>query len=83
MLRRLWWRRFHLLVRVGWMTATSGKKRTVTQTAIGLGMMSAGFYLRRSRKTSPVYTHTLDPGKTVRIRVYRGDAAASQAIVKT
>ncbi|GMQ98520.1 MAG: hypothetical protein BMS9Abin17_1035 [Acidimicrobiia bacterium] len=82
-LRRRWWRRFHPLVRIGWLTATSGRSRTVTQTVLGVGMMGAGFYLRRSQKLSPIYTHVLDPGEAVRIRVYRGDAAMSEAIVKT
>jgi len=82
-LRRVWWRRFHPLVRMGWLTVTSGRSRTVSQTVIGAGMMGAGFYLRRSQRVSPIYTHVLDPGEAVRIRVYRGDAAVSEAIVRT
>jgi len=82
-LRRIWWRRFHPLVRMGWLTVTSGRGRTVTQTAIGAGMMGAGLYLQRSQRTSPIYTHVLDRGEAVRIRVYRGNAAVSEAIVRT
>jgi len=82
-LRRRWRRRFHPLVRLGWLAATSGKHRTITQTAIGVGMMGAGFYLRQSQKVSPIYTHVLDPGEAVRIRVYRGDAAVGEATVRT
>jgi hypothetical protein len=82
-LRRIWWRRFHPLVRMGWLTATSGRSRTVTQTAIGAGMMGVGLYLRRSQRISPIYTHVLDREEAVRIRVYHGNAAVSEAIVRT
>lgn len=80
-MRRVWWRQFHPLVRVGWIAATAGNRRTVTQTAIGIGLMGAGVYVRRSGKRTPIYTHTIGQGETVRIRVYRGDAA-SEAIVR-
>jgi len=80
--RRWWWKRFHPLVRIGWITATAGRRRPVTQTAIGVGLMTAGVLLRRTKKNEPVYTHVVDPGQTVRIRVYRGDSVASEAIVR-
>ncbi|NHZ70968.1 MAG: LPXTG cell wall anchor domain-containing protein [Proteobacteria bacterium] len=86
--RRLLYRRrirFHPLVRLGWYTTTAGSSHTVTQTAVGLSMMGLGLYMRRSRRRSqmPIYTHVVDSGKTVRIRVFRGDAAVSEAIVRT
>ena len=81
-LRRRWWRRFHPIVRLGWIASTSGRSRTTTQTAIGVGLMGAGLYLRRAQKVSPIYTHVLDSGDAVRIRVYRGDASMSEAVVR-
>lgn len=77
--------RFHPLVRLGWYTTTAGSSHTVTQTALGLGMMGLGVYMKRSqrRKRSPIYTHVVDSGSTVRIRVLRGNAAVSEAIVRT
>jgi len=81
LVRRYWWRRFHPLARIGWITATAGRRRPVTQTAIGLGLMGAGVMLRRNRSVTPIYTHVVDAGQTVRIDVYRGDNAASRAIV--
>ena len=83
LIRHRWWRRFHPLVRIGWIAMTAGKRRPVTQTAIGLGLMGAGVMLRRTRNNEPIYTHLVGPGKTVRIRVYRGENAASEAIVRT
>ena len=82
-MRRWWWRRFHPFVRIGWIAATAGKRRPMTQTAIGLGLMGAGMFLRRSSAQKPIYTHVVDPGQTVRIRVYRGESAMSEAIVRT
>jgi len=55
----------------------------MTQTAIGLGLMGAGMLLRRNSAQKPIYTHVVDPGQTVRIRVYRGEGAMSEAIVRT
>ncbi len=82
LVRRWWWKRFHPLVRIGWTAATAGRRRPVSQTAIGLGLMGAGVMLRRSKSNAPIYTHVVDPGQTVRIRVYRGDNVASEAIVR-
>ncbi len=83
LIRRRWWKRVHPLVRIGWITATAGKRRPVTQTAIGIGLMGAGVMLRHTRRNEPIYTHTIDPGQTVRIRVYRGTNVASEAVVRT
>ena len=82
LVRRWWWKRFHPLVRVGWMTATAGRRRPPAQTAIGLGLMGAGVVLRRTRSNEPIYTHVVDPGQMVHIRVYRGGSVASEAIVR-
>ena len=82
-IRQWWWSRFHPLVRVGWAAATAGRTRPATQTAIGIGLMGAGLLLRRSRRTSPIYTHTARQGETVRIRVLQGRDAVSEAIVHT
>jgi len=82
-IRQWWWNRFHPLVRVGWTTATAGRTRPATQTAIGIGLIGAGLLLRRSRRTAPIYTHVADQGETVRIRVLQGRDAVSEAIVHT
>lgn len=84
-LRRAWWKRFHPLVRIGWYAATAGKTRPASQTAVGIGMVVAGILLRRSNKASndPIYVHTVNPGETTRIRVYRGTSAPSEVTVRT
>jgi len=84
-LRRSWWRRFHPLVRAGWYAATMGQTRPTSQTALGIGMMAAGILLRRSQKArkTPIYVHTVSPGETTRIRVYRGTSAPSEVTVRT
>ncbi len=85
-LRRLWWGRFHPLVRVGWTIALAGRRehRSQAQKVFGIGLMATGFALRRrSRRFRPVYTHVVEPGQTVGIRVFRGESAASEAIVRT
>ena len=82
-LKRRWWKRFHPLVRVGWITATAGKRRPTTQTAIGVSLMAAGIILRRISSVKPIYTHVLDPDQTVRIRVFQGDNAMSEATVRS
>ena len=84
-LRLAWWRRFHPLVRVGWYVASAGSTRAPVQTAVGVSMMAAGLMLRRSQKSrnKPVYTHTVSPGETTRIRVYRGTSAPSELILRT
>jgi len=71
------------LVRIGWATATSGKTRPATQTAIGVGLIGAGLILRRTHRSVPIYTHIADKGETVRIRVHQGRDAVSEAIVHT
>jgi len=81
---RSWaWKRFHPLVRIGWITATAGRTRPATQTAIGLGLMGAGLLLRRSHRSQPIYTHVSEPGETVRIRVFQGAHAVGEAEVRT
>ena len=84
-LRRMWWKRFHPLVRIGWYAATAGTTRPASQTAVGVGMMAAGILLRRSHKArrSPIYVHKVSPGETTRIRVYRGASPPSEVIVRT
>lgn len=84
-LRRAWWRRFHPIVRIGWYAATRGETRPAAQTAIGIGMMAAGIMLRRSQKSRnrPIYVHTVNPGETTRIRVYRGTSPPNEVIVRT
>lgn len=73
------------MVRIGWYAATRGETRPVAQTAIGIGMMAAGIILRRSQKArnKPIYVHTINPGETTRIRVYRGRSAPNEVIVRT
>jgi len=44
--------------------------------------MTAGMLLRRTRANEPIYTHVVDPGHSVRIRVYRGHNVAGEAIVR-
>ena len=84
-LRRAWWKRFHPMVRIGWYAATTGKSRPAAQTAIGIGMIAAGVLLQRSHKARrrPVYVQTVSPGETTRIRVYRGNSAPSEVVVRT
>ncbi len=84
-LRRMWWRRFHPLVRIGWYAATAGATRPASQTAVGVGLMAAGMLLRRSQKSrrSPVYVHNVSPGEATRIRVYRGTSPPNEVIVRT
>ena len=79
------WRRFHPIVRIGWYVATTGDKRPAAQTAIGAGMIVFGLAARRSQKSSntPIYVHTVSPGQTTRIRVYRGTSAPSEVTLRT
>lgn len=84
-LRSAWWRNFHPLVRVGWYVVSSGSPRPRSQTALGVGMIATGVIMRRSqnRRNKPIYTHTVSPGETTRIRVYRGTSPPSEVIVRT
>lgn len=73
------------MVRLGWYAATTGRTRPATQTAIGIGMMAAGILLQRSQrsKSKPIYVHSVSPGETTRIRVYRGTSAPNEVMVRT
>ncbi|RLE17031.1 MAG: hypothetical protein DRJ28_00095 [Actinobacteria bacterium] len=71
-LSRWWWARFHPLTRFGWMTATSGKSRTSTQTMVGIGLVGAGLVLKRSKKRKILYGGILEPGTNTRIKVFLG-----------
>lgn len=84
-LRGVWWRQFHPLVRVGWFITTQGSSGPAAQRAAGIAMMTAGIALRRSQKhrKRPIYTHTVSPGETTRIRVFRGSSPPSEVIVRT
>jgi hypothetical protein len=84
-IRNAWWRRFHPLVRVGFYVATAGRETPPVQTALGLGMVATGIALRRSQKSRNrlIYRDKVSPGKTMRIRVYRGTAPPSEVTVRT
>ena len=83
--RRMWWRQFHPLVRVGWYVATTGKNRPAVQTAVGVGMVGAGLILRGSRKKAnkPIYKYVSSPGDTTRIRVFRGSSLPSETVIRS
>lgn len=72
MVRSWWWKRFHPVTRAGWITATAGRSRSTSQTILGIGLVAAGFILRKSQRTTAVYRGTIEPGSGTMIRVYRG-----------
>jgi len=73
--RRLWWRRFHPITRIGWNLATMGRTRPTSQTIIGLGLMGAGLVVKRKSRKIMLYRGTIEPGAGTHIRVYRGGEA--------
>lgn len=72
-LRRRWWRRFHRLVRVGWLTARNNPLGSSTQAYIGFGMIGLGLVLRR-RKRAVLYSEVMDNGQEFRIKVTQGNS---------
>ncbi|MGI9529199.1 MAG: hypothetical protein ACR2NG_05760 [Acidimicrobiia bacterium] len=65
-IRRWWWRKWHPLVRVGWIVS----QRSVTGlgTAVGVGLIGFGL-MARSRKTLHLYNTTIPAGEEITIRV--------------
>ncbi|MEN8113579.1 MAG: hypothetical protein ABFS21_04250 [Actinomycetota bacterium] len=69
---RWWWRRFHPVVRSGWMT-TEAALRTRDYPKMGYGLALVGFGLLRGRKKARlIYRTSLDVGQGATVRVMQG-----------
>lgn len=65
-----WEHRFHPLEEAGYHTSRGAVSRA--EKIVGFSMLALGFYLRKHRQHSKLYSYTAKPGETVRIRVMRG-----------
>ena len=74
-----WEHRFHPLEEAGYETTRGSVTRT--EKIIGLSMIAIGFYLRRHKKHSKLYSYTAKPGETVRIKVSRGSQSLADATI--
>ncbi len=66
-------RRLPPLSRIGWGIASYGTSRPTTQTILGVGLIGAGFVLRRSNRRKVLYRGHIRPGSGTHIRVYKGN----------
>ena len=77
---RHWWRRkFHPVSRVGWIIATAGRSRPLSQTAVGFGLIGAGFVLKRRTGRKAIYRGYIDPGSGTHIKVLQGTSTIIDA----
>lgn len=72
LISRLFWNRYHFLVRFGWQQVRGHGALPITA---GWGVLLFGYVLtRRGRAVNKrVYRYALDPGESVRIRMTRGN----------
>ena len=66
--RRLFWKRFHPLVRAGWFVVTGEGSRVTFVRQAGLAMMLTGLVLGKRRKTL-LYAATVPADHSIRVRV--------------
>lgn len=71
--------RFSPLEEAGYETTRGSVTRT--EKILGLSMIAIGFYLRRHKKHSKLYSYTATPGETVRIKVSRGSQPLADATI--
>ncbi|MDJ0790884.1 MAG: hypothetical protein QNJ71_03215 [Acidimicrobiia bacterium] len=69
-LSRPFWRRFHPLVRFGWLVFRGEGARNTTVRRIGFTLIVAGLAIGRQRKKL-LYAATVPADRSVRVRVVR------------
>lgn len=76
----IWWRRrFHPVSRVGWMIATAGRSRPLSQTLVGFGLVGAGIVLKRHTGRKAIYRGYVKPGSGTHIKVLQGTSTIIDA----
>lgn len=66
--KRWWWRKFHPLVRVGWVATRSNPSNHPLQTYVGLALIGVGLVAKRPKKRL-IYSTSMDANTEFRIKV--------------
>jgi hypothetical protein len=72
-------RRFHPMQRAGWNTARGAS--TISQTALGLGLMGLGTLLRRQNRGTLLYRQVVKPGQSLHVKAFSGDRLVGDTTV--
>jgi hypothetical protein len=81
LVRRLWWRKFNPVLRLGWVTLLG---KGPDDARIGVALIAVGWVLQQLKRPSPVlvYRYEATPGESVRIRVLRGDRVLADRTIE-